>query len=58
MEERRFGGWLRRENEEILARTRSCCGWPSSLHCSQCAMCTVHYTQRGSTYVIMTISNI
>jgi len=26
----RIPRWLGRENEEYVARTRNCCGWPSS----------------------------
>ena len=28
----RISRWLGRENEENVARTRNCCGWPSSHH--------------------------
>ena len=27
----RISRWLGRENEENMARTRNCCGWPSSV---------------------------
>ena len=27
-----FRRWLGRENEENVARTRNCCGWPFSPH--------------------------
>ena len=28
----RFAIWLARVNEESVARTRNCCGWPSCSH--------------------------